>query len=542
MGSRRRRIIISGILLVAAGAIIPVALVAWLSIHISTQKELALLDEFAARTLTRAARTFDDARAALHAMASNRTAPCSAEHIAEMRDATIHSPAAEEIGYFENGLLKCSSWGMASGAIRQTPPDYVTGDGLQVTLRIKPLASFDREMTAIQLGQYNVLVLPLRFIDVLARDDTTITVMNDRGQILDTNAEDERTSPHPGSMREGNGLKSGHLYGEAEGNGLKAVLSEPRDDALRLIANELPIYLLIGGLCALASLIGVLWLSKRRLSLRAELERGIQNQEFLVHYQPIIELESGLCVGAEALVRWERPDETLVKPDLFIPLAEETGLIEAITDQVIDAVIRDLDKILIKDRSLHIAINIAATDIQSGRAIDMIGRKIADTGIRAEQIWIEATERGFIDVDAASATLTKARHAGHSVAIDDFGTGYSSLAYLQHLPLDALKIDKSFVDTIGIETATSSVVLHIIEMAKDLGLFSVAEGIETDGQLEFLKRHGVDYGQGWLFAKPLPVAKFLEFHRSRKAIYGEAREIIRKTSSRISEEEGLNSP
>jgi sensor c-di-GMP phosphodiesterase-like protein len=120
-----------------------------------------------------------------------------------------------------------------------------------------------------------------------------------------------------------------------------------------------------------------------------------------------------------------------------------------------------------------------------------------------------------MDIEAARATIAKARAIGHAVVIDDFGTGYSSLQYLQGLPIDALKIDKSFIDTIGMEAATSSVTSHIIDMAKALKLKIVAEGIERQAQLDYLLAHEVDFGQGWLFAKALPADEFIDFYRSR---------------------------
>ena len=185
-----------------------------------------------------------------------------------------------------------------------------------------------------------------------------------------------------------------------------------------------------------------------------------------LHYQPIIELDTGICVGAEALVRWQRPDGTQVRPDLFIPLAEEAGMIADVTDLVIENVVRDMRELLVADRSAHIAINLAAEDISSGRALKMISRHMAGSGILPQQIWMEATERGFLDLDRARTMLAAARRAGHSVAIDDFGVGFSSLQYLEQLPLDALKIDKSFIDAIGTESATSPVTPHIIDMAR----------------------------------------------------------------------------
>jgi sensor c-di-GMP phosphodiesterase-like protein len=272
----------------------------------------------------------------------------------------------------------------------------------------------------------------------------------------------------------------------------------------------------IGAFIAMFIVAVVVWLSRRRLSPLGELAIAIKNREFVVHYQPIIELRRGICVGGEALVRWRRPDGSLVRPDLFIPLAEESGLIMPITDQVVAAVISDLGKELVADRSLHVSINLSAADVNTGRILPTIKNTLDKAGIEARQIWIEATERGFMDIDQARATITRARQLGHPVAIDDFGTGYSNLQYLQGLPLDALKIDKSFVDTIGANAATSSVVSHIIDMAKALNLSLVAEGVETELQASYLIGRDVEFAQGWLFSKPLPADDFITFHRRHK--------------------------
>jgi sensor c-di-GMP phosphodiesterase-like protein len=154
-------------------------------------------------------------------------------------------------------------------------------------------------------------------------------------------------------------------------------------------------------------------------------------------------------------------------------------------------------------------------DIKTGRVLDVLQAKLENTGIANRQIWLEATERGFMDMQAARATIDKARAQGFWVAIDDFGTGYSSLSYLQKLPLDALKIDKSFIDTIGTDSVSSNVTPHIIDMAKTLQLNIVAEGIETQEQADYLLAREVEYGQGWLYSKALPAADFMQFCQTR---------------------------
>lgn len=525
--SRRWRVIALGVLLAIIGAVVPVVTMSWVSYHLASRQEIAILKLFADRAIFRATTAFQEARQSMEAMERADLTPCSQEHIALMRNQTINTPSVEEIGYFEDGYLRCSSWGIVSQDIPARQVDFTTADGLAVTLRMTPSASFDGQMTAVAMGKYNALIAPSRFIDIVLDDDMSMAVLNDRGQIINA-----RNGPDPAlvaSLSESgqNAAYASSLASVARSNNLTVIVTEPRAKLISRLWRELLVFLPVGALISFLLAGSVYWLSKRRLSPQAELELAVRNREFIVHYQPIVDLKTGVCVGAEALVRWKRPDGSLVRPDLFIPVAEETGLIAPITDQVIDALITDLGPTLVDDRSLHVAINVCSADIQSGRIVDLVDEKLRQTGIRKEQLWLEATERGFLDVNSASHTLDRARKAGHSVAIDDFGTGYSSLQYLQRLPLDALKIDKSFVDTIEKETATSSVILHIIGLAQEMGLFSVAEGVETEEQAAFLRRHGVDFAQGWLFSKPLPSAAFIRYQSARKRDHGIAPEVIR---------------
>jgi sensor c-di-GMP phosphodiesterase-like protein len=200
-----------------------------------------------------------------------------------------------------------------------------------------------------------------------------------------------------------------------------------------------------------------------------------------------------------------------VSPSLFIPLAEDAGLIPMITDQVLAATLRDLGGLLQWRPDLYISINVGAEDLTRLRFLNALKVSVADRGVRPDQIRIEATERGFLQPSVAQEVIAAFRQAGHPVYIDDFGTGYSSLGYLQRFSVDCLKIDKSFIDAIGAEAATSSVVPYIIGMAATLGLDVVAEGVETLEQVSYLRSHGVRYCQGWLFSKALPSEEFRQF-------------------------------
>ena len=250
---------------------------------------------------------------------------------------------------------------------------------------------------------------------------------------------------------------------------------------------------------------------RRDQSLERALQMALRRGELEVDYQPLVDLHSRRCLGAEALVRWRRADGQRVRPDLFIPQAEDSGQICAITQRVIELVLSEQAPLLKQHPNLYISVNLAAADIRDGAFAAHAQRLLAEHGVPAQQLLYEVTERGLVDVQLASNLLQAQRDSGHRIAIDDFGTGYSSLSYLQQLPVDVLKIDKSFVDTLGSEAASSPVAPHIIQMARSLGLKVIAEGIEHEEQARLLLELGAHVGQGWLFAKALDAASFRAF-------------------------------
>jgi len=254
----------------------------------------------------------------------------------------------------------------------------------------------------------------------------------------------------------------------------------------------------------------VFLLVRQRQSLDAELHGAIRRGELQVLYQPIFDLDSRNCVGAEALLRWRRPDGTLTSPDLFIPMAENTGQIRQMTDFVLQRLLEQLGQLLRANPQLYISVNLAACDVMVPRIGQVMARLLTLHRVAAKQIAFEVTERGLIDVVVARENLQALRDVGHQVLIDDFGTGYCSLAYLQTLPVDCLKIDKAFIDALGHDAASSGVAPHIIHMAQALQLKVIAEGIEHEAQAAFLSSEGVKFGQGWLFAHALSSVQFIE--------------------------------
>ncbi len=245
-----------------------------------------------------------------------------------------------------------------------------------------------------------------------------------------------------------------------------------------------------------------------RIDLENDLRVALERQELRVHYQPIVELNDETIVGFEALIRWQHPTRGLVSPIAFIPLAEETGLIVPIGRWVLETACREAARWLrttpVDADATFVSVNLSAREFETLGLVEDVERILAETGLPSSALEIEITESVVMDQsEAGIRTLRRLRDLGVRLVLDDFGTGYSSLAYLKHLPLDTIKIDRSFVA--GIDAAADrSIVDAVIALAHGLGIGVVAEGIETDRQAERLRELGCDLGQGFLFARPMP--------------------------------------
>jgi diguanylate cyclase len=240
-----------------------------------------------------------------------------------------------------------------------------------------------------------------------------------------------------------------------------------------------------------------------RQATEAALRNAIGQDELVVHFQPEVSVATGAIVGVEALVRWNRPGKGLVPPAEFIPIAEETGLIVPIGEWVLREACRQARAF--DDGRLVIRVNVSARQLAEPGLADSVQAALAMSGLPPERLCLEVTESVVLeDGDRSVAALQALRDIGVGVSLDDFGTGYCSLSYLRRLPIDSLKIDRSFVRGLGHEADDDSIVTSVIDLARSLGVSVVAEGVETEDQLAGLRARGCDTMQGFLFAAPGP--------------------------------------
>ena len=249
-----------------------------------------------------------------------------------------------------------------------------------------------------------------------------------------------------------------------------------------------------------------------RLETETALRQALDRDELSVVYQPVVSLGDGAIIGAEALVRWDHPERGRISPGEFIPLAEETGLIVRIGDWVMRAALAQAQEWRVRFPAfagLSISLNVSARQLMVPELIDMVAEAIALAGIDPEAVHMEITESVLMeDVEFSVESLLGLRYLGVHLEVDDFGTGYSSLSYLKGLPIDTLKVDRSFVDGLGREAHDSSIVAAIVALARALGLRVQAEGVETEEQFAELRALGCDFAQGYFFAKPLDPSDF----------------------------------
>lgn len=436
--------------------------------------------------------------------------PCSASKLVVMQENDLASSYIQAFGFISDGKLICSSlFGFNTQPVSLGPVDYVSLAGVAMRSNVTFQFIKDTKFIVLERQGYAAIInkeLPVDAVTV--HPGAAKAVFNPQNKVFISSY---------GAVKKDwiNKVENSWQNVFQDGNNLVAIIKSRRyqigavatlpisyvhERSWDIAKTLLPMGIIAGLLLAAA----MIYIARVQKELKSIIKIALKRGEFYLVYQPIVELSTGKWVGAEALIRWRRPNGEVVRPDLFIPVAEESGLIKQITLHVMELFAKDAKNIFSRHPDFHIGINLSSADLETAEIIESLKELKAKVNAGPKNILVEVTERGFLKTETAQNCIKAIRNHGIDVAIDDFGTGYSSLSYLERFELDYLKVDKSFVDTVGAETATSHVVRHIIEMAKSLELQMIAEGVETEAQAKYLKEHGVQFAQGWLFAKPMP--------------------------------------
>ncbi|HEY3722794.1 MAG TPA: bifunctional diguanylate cyclase/phosphodiesterase [Acidimicrobiia bacterium] len=269
--------------------------------------------------------------------------------------------------------------------------------------------------------------------------------------------------------------------------------------------------------------------SRRRLGLVADLRRALDGDELVLHYQPQVSLETGRATGVEALLRWNHPEHGLLPPDEFIPLAERSGLIHPLTEHVLERACTDCRVWRSRGVELSVAVNLSARNLIETDLLERVRGLLVRHDLPPSALVLEITESTIMaDPVAVTEVVRRLRAEGLAVSIDDFGTGYSSLAHLRHLPVSEIKIDKSFVFGMVDDPADATIVRSAIELAHNLHLTAVAEGVETEIARDALAALGCDVAQGYFYALPMPAAELMEWVRRHHASAADASRLGRR--------------
>ena len=465
---------------------------------------------YAQEVVRRGEETARESALASQLLKTDHLAPCSPQELNLMRQIELGSKYLKMVGRISGDTLTCGSLGT-------TEPIY-TGPSTLTNERSV------HERLGVHLGSENS-----DHLDLFDRDG--IAVLLDPAVLTDLPTEGDGvglamivpSSSSHATLAKTQGFRPNWLNPLARGESasfldgdyvisqarsaktdIAAISAVPSRYAYHHVKEFAVIFVPIGTLCGLVLAWAVMYISRARTSLPGLVRAAARRGDLFVEYQPVVEIATRRIIGAEALVRMRRGD-TVIGPATFISLAEESGAARVITQNVIRLVSRDLPRMLTLDPNFRVAINLTATDLKCAGTADRLQELLRHTGASPRNVVLEATEHGFVNGPECRQLISRLRQQGFHIAIDDFGTGYSSLACLQQLDLDLLKVDKAFVETIGTDGATSEVVLHIIEIARSLQLHLVAEGVETEAQARFLRDRGVEYGQGWLFGRPMAV-------------------------------------
>lgn len=278
-----------------------------------------------------------------------------------------------------------------------------------------------------------------------------------------------------------------------------------------------------GGIALVILLFALLFSRRQPVDPAAGMAKAIRDDEFVPYYQPLVDLQTGKLLGAEVLVRWRQPDGTLLEPNAFVLLLESSGLVQDFTCRLMRRVKKEVGEAVARRPAMTLAFNVAPRHFDDALILNDVATIFDGSGIRLSQIVLELTERNEVaNLTAMRRTIAALQRVGCKVAIDDVGTGHSGLSYILKLGVDIIKIDKIFVEAIGAESHSKAIIETLIDLAKNMRMDIIAEGVETFDQVTYLRERGIGAAQGYVFAPPLPAGTFLQLLEAMDPAAGNA--------------------
>ncbi|HUB52533.1 MAG TPA: EAL domain-containing protein [Terracidiphilus sp.] len=469
------------------------------------------LKHYAGRLLSDEDQVVHETRVAVDVVLNDHLPFCSDDELSYLRKWVFNASRVRDIGRVKDDHLFCTT---ALG--RLTPPPHTTpGDivisGRKILASVPLLINPQARGVIIESSGVTVVLNPQDYVSLDQPPMYFSALIYDRstGRVIPVAG--HPTPLSPSEIAAQTMLERDGIYYQPMCSKLYAaciVAAEPKANMTAL--DRAPFLARLGAgaiMGALAVLTLILFFNRQRTLVR-NLRRAIKKGQLSVRYQPVVDLDTGAVIGAEALVRWITEAGDAVPPEHFVAAAETKGFVGEITRVVIECVTEEIDDLLKLD-DFTATVNITTQDLCDPRFFELVEQNVKSAKILPQSLGFELTERSTADRGVVIDAIERLRQMGHPVYIDDFGTGYSSLAYLHDLKINAIKIDRAFTSTVGTEAVTASVVPQILEMAAQLNLTVVVEGIETERQAAYFRsaRGGIR-GQGWLFGRPVPAAHF----------------------------------
>lgn len=492
--------------LMAAGA-----LLGWAGANQLQERQLsAQIEQSTLRVLGRLDEIIGEARQVFDALGRVELPHCSEEMLLVMRAELFEARFIKDIGGIRNHDLYCST---ALGRLEQPftsgPPDLSLIDDIGLRTDRSVLAAKTVRTLVIEHRWFNALVDPRLITDLTASQAggeiflRPIDSGNASWQALQSSG-NERLEQLAGPKRQGLTMSAC-----SDRSGLCALLHFPQHASQRALETQLVISTL-GGALGLALFMAVAFTIRQRRTPIFALRRAIDRGLITAVYQPIFRLPGQTLYGFEVLARWRDGDGPVLNPESFISLAEQSNLIERITGQMIRQIGRDLGPWLAESRDHRVAINIAPAELLGSRLLAELDRHLLRQGIQPSQILLEITERTMVSSEEAAAAIESLSERGFRVFADDFGIGYCGLSYLNDLRMDGIKISQTFTAALATDSPKAALVPRIIEMAQQLKLEVIVEGVETQAQLDALQSAAPILLQGWLLGREQPASRLPE--------------------------------